>query len=535
MTKRQSMFPLLRHFSITSLIAVIATTLLLGTLHNQVERTQLLDLGESNHIALTQAFANSLLPSFRELSVATQALDTPSLSAHPLQSEMRAGVVDIMKNTRVVKVKLYDLNGRTIFSTDPTQIGKDYKDNAGFIAAARGKPESELTHRKRFSAFDKEIVDRDVLSSYVALRTGVNAPVEGVIEVYSDVTDWVLRIDQQSRLLTIATVLSLCLLYAVLYFIVRRADRLLRTQYEALRHSEGELRIAANVFESQVSMVVTDAHSTIMRVNEAFTKTSGYGAEELVGQTPRLLKSERHEPSFYQAMWHSIEQTGGWQGEVWDRRKNGEEYPKWLTISAVRDESGKITHYVGTHLDITERKKADELIESLAFYDPLTGLPNRTLLRERIQHALNLYVRSNRHGALMFIDLDHFKSVNDTLGHDAGDALLKQVAERLLGSVRQCDTVARWGGDEFIIMLENLDTDAALAKDQLVEVGNKLLAEFNKPFPLGDRLSQHTASIGATLFGDHPCTMDDLLKQADDAMYQAKAEGRNAVIFFGEG
>lgn len=527
------MFPLLRHFSVTSLIAVIATTILLGTLHDQVERTQLLDLGESNHVALTHTFANSLLPEYRQLSTTAKPLETEVLRSHPMIAEMRQAVIRTMRHTRVVKVKLYDLDGRTIFSTDPTQIGKNYRDNAGFISATKGRPSSELTHRERFSAFDKEIVQRDLLSSYVALQADQDAPVEGVLEVYSDVTDWVEHIDQQAKLLIVATVVALCLLYGVLYIIVRRADKLIRAQYEKLEESEADLRIAAQVFESQVPLLVTDADTIIVRVNKAFAECAGYSAEELIGAKPSILKSGQHDEAFYRAIWQSIEQTSGWQGEIWDRRKNGEIYPKLLTISAVKNTLGNITHYVGTHVDITERKKADEQIRTLAFYDGLTGLPNRSLLFERIQHALALSLRSNLKLALMFIDMDHFKQVNDTLGHAAGDILLKEVAQRLQVCVRQCDTVSRWGGDEFIIMLEHLAPDASEARIELSNIGNKILAEFARPFIIEGQLYHYTASVGATLFGESPCTIDELLKQADEAMYKAKENGRNRFIPFG--
>lgn len=528
----QQLFPLLKHFSLTSLIAVVVTTALLGALHDQVERSQLLDLGESNHVALTHTFANSLLPEYRQLSAAAKPLETEALRSHPGIAEMRQSVIRTMRHTRVVKVKLYDLDGRTIFSTDPAQIGKINKDNGGFVAAASGRPSSELTHRERFSAFDKEIVHRDLLSSYVALQADKDSPVEGVLEVYSDVTDWVQYIDQQARLLTIATVISLCLLYGVLYIIVHRADRLIRAQYEKLQESEAEQRIAATVFESQVPQLVTDADSVIVRVNKAFAECAGYTAEELIGRKPSILKSDHHDEAFYRAMWQTIQNTGAWQGEIWDRRKNGEIYPKLLTISAVRDGAGHITHYVGTHFDITERKKADEQIRTLAFYDGLTGLPNRSLLLERIQHALALNLRNQQNLALMFIDMDHFKQVNDTLGHAAGDALLQEVAQRLQSCVRQCDTVSRWGGDEFIIMLESLDSDAEKARSQLTDIGNKILAEFTRPFLIEGQAFSYTASIGATLFGGSLSTIDNLLKRADEAMYSAKENGRNTFMLF---
>lgn len=524
------MFPLLRYFSIASLVAVIVTTVLLGMFHHYMERSQLLSIGESNHVALTQASANALLPSFLELAEQARTLDTAALRKHPLIASINDRVLVAMKNARVVKVKFYDINGRTIFSTDAAQIGKEYRDNQGFISALQGHPKSELTHRDSFSAFDQEIVDRDVLSSYVAMRSSNNAAIEGVLEVYSDVTDWIAHTDRQSNIVTLATIISFCLLYAILYIIVRRADGLIRTQYEQLQRSGSELRIAAAAFDSQEAMVVTDARTVILRVNRAFTETTGYTPDEIVGQTPRVLKSGRHSADFYRAMWERIEQVGGWQGEIWDRRKNGEVYPEWLTISAVKDSNGVVTHYVGTLLDITERKKAEEQIKTMAYHDQLTGLPNRTLLMERIRHAMTLCVRNDRHGALMFIDLDHFKAVNDSLGHDAGDMLLQQVAQRLQGCIRACDTASRLGGDELVVMLENLGASRQDALKQLDEIGNKILIELNRPFQLGVNVCHNTPSIGAILFNGRESSVDDLLKLADDAMYQAKAQGRNGLV-----
>jgi diguanylate cyclase (GGDEF)-like protein/PAS domain S-box-containing protein len=298
------------------------------------------------------------------------------------------------------------------------------------------------------------------------------------------------------------------------------------------RKAEAELRIAATAFESQEGMVVTDPAGVILRINKAFTDISGYTAAEVVGQTPRLLKSGRHDAAFYAAMWASIASTGAWQGEVWDRRKNGEVYPKWLTISAVKGDDGVVTHYVGTHQDITERKKAEERIKELAFFDSLTHLPNRTLLLDRLKQAMTAGNRSGTFGAVLFIDLDHFKTLNDTLGHDKGDLLLQQVAQRLAASVREGDTVARLGGDEFVVVLGSLNKTAEEAANETEVVGEKILAVLNQTYPLGDIDYRSSASIGATLFRGHETSIEDLLKQADLAMYKSKTSGRNGLHFF---
>ena len=298
------------------------------------------------------------------------------------------------------------------------------------------------------------------------------------------------------------------------------------------KHVEEALRVAATAFESQEGMIITDATGTILRVNRAFTEITGYAAVEAVGEKMSLLKSGRHDAAFYAAMWEGIQRTGSWQGEVWNRRKNGEVYAEWLTITAVKDNGGRISHYVGTLTDITLRKAAEDEIKHLAFYDPLTRLPNRRLLLDRLQQALASSVRSGRKGALLFIDLDNFKTLNDTLGHDVGDLLLQAVAGRLISCVREGDTVARLGGDEFVVMLEDLSENLREAAGQTEGVGEKILGALNERYLLAGHQHRSTPSIGVTLFGDQRETIEELLKRADLAMYQAKAAGRNAVRFF---
>lgn len=293
-----------------------------------------------------------------------------------------------------------------------------------------------------------------------------------------------------------------------------------------------ELRIAAAAFESQEGMFVADAKRVILRINRAFSAITGFTAKEAVGQTTRLLKSDRHDEVYIQTMWESVDRTGVWRGEIWNRQKNDEVSPRWLTITAVQGSDGVITHYVGTLIDITQRKTDEAEIENLAFYDPLTQLPNRRLLVNRLQHALVVCGRSQQWGAILFCDLDNFKTLNDTQGHDIGDQLLQQTAHRLLICVRASDTVARLGGDEFVVMLENLGGSSQEAATQAEVVGEKILAALAPPYLLAGHEHHSTVSVGAMLFGDHRETVDDLLKRADLAMYQAKAAGRNTLRFF---
>jgi diguanylate cyclase (GGDEF)-like protein/PAS domain S-box-containing protein len=295
---------------------------------------------------------------------------------------------------------------------------------------------------------------------------------------------------------------------------------------------EEELRIAAVAFESLEGMMVTDADGTILRVNSAFTECTGYTANEVVGRTPRVLQSGRHDKAFYRAMWETVRREGGWQGEIWDRRKNGDIYPKWLTITAVTGENGAVTHYVGTHHDITERKIAEERIKELAFFDALTRLPNRTLLWDRLRQAIAVSAQTVTCGALLFIDLDNFKTLNDTLGHDKGDLLLQQVAQRLSGCVREGDTVARVGGDEFVVVLGSLAGERDEAAAQTEAVGEMILSVLGDAYQLEGVDYRTSASVGATVFQGHEASIDELLKQADLAMYKCKERGRNAMCFF---
>jgi diguanylate cyclase (GGDEF)-like protein/PAS domain S-box-containing protein len=298
------------------------------------------------------------------------------------------------------------------------------------------------------------------------------------------------------------------------------------------KQTEASLRIAAAAFESQQGMLITDANNIILRINRSFSEMSGYSVEEVVGQTPHMFASGRQDEQFYAAMWHSINSSGSWQGEIWDRRKSGEVYPKWLTITAVKDNAGVVTNYVATHADITERKNAEMQIRQLAFYDPLTLLPNRRLLADRLQQALIASTRSQREGALLFIDLDNFKTLNDTLGHDKGDLLLQEVARRVSDCLRECDTVARLGGDEFVVMLEDLSDNSLEAASQAEGVGEKILTAISQPYDLAGQDYRCSSSIGVTLFDAPHHSSDELMKRADLAMYQSKAAGRNTLRFF---
>lgn len=296
-----------------------------------------------------------------------------------------------------------------------------------------------------------------------------------------------------------------------------------------------ELRIADTAINSQEGIVITDANNRILRVNHAFTKLTGYSATEVIGKTPSIMKSGRHDKAFYQALWKDLIQNKYWQGEIWDRRKSGEIYPKWLTITVVTDPHGQITNYVGAFTDLSEHKDAEAAIYRLAFYDPLTDLPNRRLLIDRLALAITASVRSHHYGAILLIDIDNFKVINDTKGHGVGDQLLIYVAQRLKACVRQGDTVARLGGDEFMIMLEDLHTEIDKAAAQAEGAGEKVLEALNQPYLLDGHEHHSSASVGISLFQGTGLTSDEVIKYADTAMYEAKHAGRNALRFFDPG
>ena len=298
------------------------------------------------------------------------------------------------------------------------------------------------------------------------------------------------------------------------------------------RQVDEEQRIAAISFESQEGMVVTDANGIILRVNQAFTRLTGYSAKDAAGKTPALLSSGRYDKAFYLRIWATLKEKRYWQGEMWSRRKNGKIHADWLTISAVMSPDGTATHYVGSFSEITQNKAVEAEIHRLAYYDPITRLPNRRFLLDRLEDAIAASRRSGRHGALLFLDLDNFKTLNNTRGHSIGDLLLVEVAERLKASVREDDIVTRLGGDEFVLLLENLSRNEQEASIQAGLVGEQVRDAIATPYMLKDVEFICTTSIGISLFHEDEVTVDDLLKHADLAMSQAKKAGRNSFCFF---
>ena len=507
---------------------------------------------ETQNTVTAQLLGKLVWPRHQAYLAHTDALGGEAMRSHPLIAEIQKDIARFAKDTTVVKVKIYDLNGRIVFSSALEQIGANQSANAGFLAARAGRVASELTYRDTFDSFEGRIEDRNLLSSYVPIRDP-RGRIDAVFEIYSDVSELIKQMEDTRRLVVLNVGLPTLAIYLLLFFAVRQADLLIARQHEDLENINQQLerrvierttelvdkiaeleeareglKLSATVFEnSGEGITITDPERRILAVNRAFQEITGYGATEVLGQTPAILKSGRQDEHFYRQMWDAIERTGRWRGEIWNRRKNGEEYPEWLSISAIRNDRGELTHYVGVFADITEIRASQRQLEYMAHHDPLTGLPNRTLLTDRLKHTLQRCERMNLQCALLFIDLDNFKHVNDTLGHAIGDQLLVSVAQLIRRTLRISDTVARLGGDEFVIVLDPMDKSLPSSV-----VAQKIIDALASGYMVESHEICISASIGIALYPGDGGDEDTLLRNADAAMYQAKAHGRNAFHYY---
>lgn len=437
LTPKSQPFNLVRYFFVLSLILMVLATGLMAAYLRFYSSEQMIKLEKGRAWSLVQVFENSLWMRFKPLTQSTG--DQAELQHIADQSGLRDAVVHLMGGTDVIKLKVYALNGRTVFSTDPKQVGEDKSSNAGFQSAAAGTAVSELTHRNSFDAFEKQLQDRDVISSYVPVH-GPGGVVEGVLELYVDGTPFVRSTEEQLRWLALAISGLMAVLYLAQLLVVRHAGKVLDSQALQLEAANREL-------------------------------------DSRVEERTRALS---------------------------DANRQLEE-------------------------EITERRKAEERLDRLAHHDPLTGLSNRLMFIERLRASLTLAARHERRLAVLFVDLDRFKDVNDTLGHTTGDQLLVVVAERLAACVRASDTLARLGGDEFVCILEEIEGAGAVSV-----VAEKLLAAFREPYRINGNDLHLSASIGISVSPSDGSDVETLVRNADIAMYQAKASGRNRSQFYSQ-
>lgn len=650
-------FRLLRYFSTASLAAFVVVAVLLGYVFRTLSVDALINGYQSEHTNHARIIANEMWDEHFGPLVRAMA-DQPSakLQAAPQIPALHQKVLKLLEGTMIYKIKVYDLRGRTVYSTELSQIGEDKSDNAGVLAGLRGLSSSELVHQNQVSSFEGEPQDHDVIESYIPRYDPVTGLVSGVFEIYRDATSVLLEVRQRQWVLVAAVIALLTLLYLVVFGIVKRAqdriiaqdrerqkaqqalalseerwkfalegagdgvwDRNLQTgevvfskRYKEMygfgpdelddhteawdarvhpddlarieadraayfaeassnyknerrmqckdgswkwilsrgmvvardaqgqplrmigthtditeRHEREEaLRLASTVILTMdEAVIVTNMRNEIISVNPAFTVITGYFAGEVIGRNPNLLASGTHSAKFYQDMWTQLATTGNWHGEICNRRKRGKRFIEWLSIKQVHNEQGVPTHYVAVFSDISERKAGELRMQQLAHFDALTELPNRALFSDRLRQGLANARREKSRLALMFIDLDEFKPVNDEFGHQMGDLLLQQVARRLSVCVRrESDTVARIGGDEFVVMLPDIETVHAATL-----VAENILAALNRSFEIGEHQIQISSSIGIALFPEHGQDEATLFKSADAAMYRAKEEGRNRL------
>jgi len=364
----------------------------------------------------------------------------------------------------------------------------------------------------RTREFSGPYLSRLGITSLLDAPIRVDGKTVGVVchEHIGDAREWTL--DEQTFAGSIADMAALAL---------ERAER---------RRADDKLRLAAKVFEStKEGIIIADAEGSIQFVNPAFTDITGYGLDEVVGKNPRLLQSDRQDAKFHRRMWTRLVRDGHWEGEIWNRHKNGQAYAEWQTISVIRDEHGRVSHYVSIFHDISERVRREEEIRHQAYHDPLTGLPNRQLFIDRLRLASAQAQRRDKRLAVLFIDLDRFKEINDTLGHQAGDELLITVAQRMTRCIREADTLARLGGDEFTVLLPDV-----MRMDDVCKTARRIVASLETPQRINGQRVQISTSIGIAIYPDDGLDADTLLANADAAMYRAKKRGRNRFEFYSE-
>ena len=492
-------------------------------IHQIDELHRLIQL-KSSHIEIFMRESAVLRNSTRYFPTALKHFDNPSTSPR-----LRADLNHLSNNVMVYLVS-HDEELLPIISR---YIESIQREKANLSPQSARKLDNALDHAKVMIK-SKQAVDSKMYDiALISTDTGIE--IEKAIQTYSDSYVNAANRSRIYRVLLFASALLLALYLTLLFArlgrttqALRNSNRSLEQRIDELHHFQANFKLYATLFNSaSEGMVITDANARVLVANPAFTTITGYSVEEIHTRSPSMLSSGRHAKSFYNDMWKTLGRHGKWQGEIWNRRKNGELYPEWLSISAVFDGNGNITHYIGVFSDITERKKNEAHIQHLSLHDPLTNLPNRLLMQERLNEALTQSRRIDCHTAVLFVNLDRFRNINDTLGNELGDALLQQVAHRSHSLLRDTDTVSRLGSDEFVFILPDIDQPQDAAS-----IARKLLTNISRPYLLGGHDITITASIGIALSETDGSTAAELLRNADAAMSRVKEDGRNNFRFY---
>jgi diguanylate cyclase (GGDEF)-like protein len=439
------MFKLLRYFSITSFLSIIVAAALFGFGYRTIAYRSLTETAETANVTMAQSLVNALWVQLGSYLATAEPMSSVQLQSHPAKDELASQVLKHLQGLPVVKLKLVDARGRTLYSTSPNQISDDESTNPGFHTASAGEITSEFAHSERFGAIDRTLEDADVLSTFVPIRLTADGPISIVIEVYQDVTPLVAKIERSQWEVAVAAGIVVALLEAIMFVLVQHADGIIRRQYRERELSEQALRQVQGTLERRVK-----------------------------ARTKELARAN-----------------------------------------------------AGLEAEIAERRLADQRVVHMAHHDALTGLPNRTLLADRVGQAIARAHRSGGKLAVLFLDLDRFKNVNDSFGHAVGDMLLTAVSARLTASRREEDTVARLGGDEFIVSIPDV-SDAAEAES----VAARILSDLAKPFTINGHQLHADVSIGIALYPRDGDTAETLMRNADTAMYHAKESGRGNYQFF---
>lgn len=476
-------------------------------------------------------------------------------SAKHVSTDLAPVITDAITSFKIKKIKMFSATGAIVYSTDPKEIGKINTHDYFFNIVSKGQTLTKVV-KKNTPSLEGQIQVADIVETYVPIMKANHFL--GAFEIYYDITQRKHRLDLVIRKY-MATVFPISLfLFAAVVITVnkakqqmvqrQKAEETLRKTHDELEMRveertaalnqtnetllkemqkreayEEELRLAANVFDNVIEGIcVTDRHGTIERINKGFSAITGYSEQEVLGKNPRVLKSGKHSVQYYKEMWKSLLSTGQWHGEIWNRRKNGEIYQEWLSISSIKDAENRTTHFIGLFYEVSKLLKQQEQLTHKAYHDILTQLPNRELFFKQLRRQLAHAKRHQKLLAVLFIDLDDFKLINDSLGHQAGDVFLQEVAKRLQSCCREEDYIGRFGGDEFVMVLSDLNS-----ADEIDLIAERIFAIFNAPVSYKKDAMEIKASIGAALYPQDAENHEDLIKKADMAMYRAKQSGKN--------